>query len=91
MEKKRGKVLEKRCGGLGEIKEEIGVNGGSEIREEEREGGSWGKDVKRSGGLCEREVKKVGKGKVRGREKEKVNSEIDELLKGWEKVGEYEK
>ncbi len=49
------------------------------------------KDVERSARLCERQVKNLPKAKLTGREKQKLNTQIDHLFKASDKLREYEK
>ncbi len=55
--KNRAKLLEKTSAALAQIKEQIRLNGGSDIREEDSEPVTSAKDVKRSARLCERQAK----------------------------------
>ena len=91
MEKNRAKLLEKTSAALAQIKEQIRLNGGSDIREEDSEPATFAKDVERSARLCERQVKNLPKAKLTGREKQKLNTQIDHLFKASDKLREYEK
>ena len=91
MEKNRAKLLEKTSAALDQIKEQIRLNGGSDIREEDSEPATSAKDVERSARLCERQVKNLPKAKLTGREKQKLNTQIDHLFKASDKLREYEK
>ena len=74
VEKNRAKLLEKTSAALDQIKEQIRLNGGSDIREEDSEPATSAKDVERSARLCERQVKNLPKAKLTGREKQKLNN-----------------
>ena len=76
---------------MDQIKEQIRLNGGSDIREEDSEPATSAKDVERSARLCERQVKNLPKAKLTGREKQKRNTQIDHLFKASDKLREYEK
>lgn len=91
VEKNRAKLLEKTSAALDQIKEQIRLNGGSDIREEDSEPATSAKDVERSARLCERQVKNLPKAKLTGREKQKLNTQIDHLFKASDKLREYEK
>lgn len=91
VEKNRAKLLEKTSAALDQIKEQIRLNGGSDIREEDSEPVTSAKDVERSARLCERQVKNLPKAKLTGREKQKLNTQIDHLFKASDKLREYEK
>ena len=91
MEKNRAKLLEKTSAALAQIKEQIRLNGGSDIKEEDSEPATSAKDIKRSARLCERQAKNLPKAKLTGREKQKLNTQIDHLFKASDKLCEYEK
>ena len=91
VEKNRAKLLEKTSAALAQIKEQIRLNGGSDIKEEDSEPATSAKDVERSARLCERQAKNLPKAKLTGREKQKLNTQIDHLFKASDKLCEYEK
>ena len=91
VEKNRAKLLEKTSTALAQIKEQIRLNGGSDIREEDGEPATSAKDVERSARLCERQMKNLPEAKLTGREKQKLNTQIDHLFKASDKLREYEK
>ena len=76
---------------LAQIKEQIRLNGGSDIKEEDGEPATSAKDVERSARLCERQMKNLPEAKLTGREKQKLNTQIDHLFKASDKLREYEK
>lgn len=83
--------MEKTSAALAQIKEQIRLNGGSDIKEEDSEPATSAKDIKRSARLCERQAKNLPKAKLTGREKQKLNTQIDHLFKASDKLCEYEK
>lgn len=91
VEKNRAKLLEKTSTALAQIKEQIRLNGGSDIREEDGEPATSAKDVERSARLCERQMKNLPEAKLTGREKQKLNTQIDHLFKASDKLRKYEK
>lgn len=91
VEKNRAKLLEKTSAALAQIKEQIRLNGGSDIKEEDSEPATSAKDIRRSARLCERQAKNLPKAKLTGREKQKLNTQIDHLFKASDKLCEYEK
>ncbi|WP_368859783.1 transposase, partial [Escherichia coli] len=66
VEKNRAKLLEKTSAALAQIKEQIRLNGGSDIKEEDSEPATSAKDVERSARLCERQAKNLPKAKLTG-------------------------
>lgn len=76
---------------MAQIKEQIRLNGGSDIKEEDSKPATSAKDIKRSARLCERQAKNLPKAKLTGREKQKLNTQIDHLFKASDKLCEYEK
>ena len=62
----------KTSAALAQIKEQIRLNGGSDIKEEDSEPATSAKDIKRSARLCERQAKNLPKAKLTGREKQKA-------------------
>ena len=79
VEKNRAKLLEKTSTALAQIKEQIRLNGGSDIKEEDGEPATSAKDVERSARLCERQMKNLPEAKLTGREKQKLNTQIDRV------------
>lgn len=75
---------------MAQIKEQIRLNGGSDIKEEDSEPATSAKDIRRSARLCERQAKNLPKAKLTGREKQKLNTQIDHLFKASDKLCEYE-
>ena len=84
--KNRAGLLEKTSAALAQIKEQIRLNGGSDIKEEDSEPATSAKDVERSARLCERQAKNLPKAKLTGREKQKLNTQIDHLFKASDKL-----
>ena len=74
---------------MAQIKEQIRLNGRVTLRK--KTGQPFARDVERSARLCERQAKNLPKAKLTGREKQKLNTQIDHLFKASDKLCEYEK